>query len=488
MDLRNDSMGRASFAERFGLWSDAREDAAAQVQKLIDDQNLDVVRLAFADLHGVLRGKTLVKDQVPGAMRNGCTMTTTMLAKDTSHRTVYPAFTVGGGFGMDEMTGAGDFVMLPDPSTFRVLPWAPETGWLLCDLYFPNGAPVPFSTRQVLRDTLGKLADAGFDYVSGLEVEFHIFKLEDPKMGVEHGTQPGTPPDVSLTAHGFQYLTEQRIDELDPILRILRRDLLDLGLPLRSQEVEFGPSQVEFTFEPGAGLESADTMVLFRSAVKQICHRHGYHATFMCRPGLANVFSSGWHLHQSLRDVSTGLNAFVPEQDDAPLSPTGMRYVAGLLENARAASVFTTPTINGYKRFQPYSLAPDRAIWARDNRGVMIRALGGAGDTGTRVENRIGEPTANPYLYMASQILSGLDGINRGLDAPPSADTPYETDAPALPRSLMEALAALREDTLFRGELGDRFIDYILLVKDFEVARFLSEVTDWEHREYFEIF
>lgn len=488
MDLRNDSMGRASFAERFGLWSDAREDAAARVQEQIEDRSLDVVRLAFADLHGILRGKTLVKDQVPGAMRNGCTMTTTMLAKDTSHRTVYPAFTVGGGFGMDEMTGAGDFVMLPDPTTFRVLPWAPETGWLLCDIYFPNGQPVPFSTRQVLRDTLDKLEDAGFDYVSGLEVEFHIFKLEDPMMGLEHGTQPGTPPDVSLTAHGFQYLTEQRIDELDPILRILRRDLLDLGLPLRSQEVEFGPSQVEFTFEPGVGLEPADTMMLFRSAVKQICRRHGYHATFMCRPGLPNVFSSGWHLHQSLRDRSTGLNGFVPDDDGQPLSPLGLNFVAGLLANARAASVFTTPTINGYKRFRPYSLAPDRAIWASDNRGVMIRALGGAGDTGTRLENRIGEPSANPYLYMASQILSGMDGVARKLDPPASADTPYETDAPALPRSLMEALTALREDTLFRRELGDRFVDYVLLVKEFEIARFLTEVTDWEHREYFEIF
>ena len=488
MDLRNDSMGRVSFAERHGLWSDAREDAAARVQKQIEDQNLDVVRLAFADVHGILRGKTLVKDQVPGAMRNGCTMTTTMLAKDTSHRTVYPAFTVGGGFGMDEMTGAGDFVMLPDPTTFRVLPWAPETGWLLCDIYFPNGRPVPFSTRQVLRDTLEKLAEAGFDYVSGLEVEFHIFKLEDPKMGVEHGTQPGTPPDVSLTAHGFQYLTEQRIDELDPILRILRRDLLDLGLPLRSQEVEFGPSQVEFTFEPGVGLEPADTMMLFRSAVKQICRRHGYHATFMCRPGLPNVFSSGWHLHQSLRDRATGLNGFVPDDDGQPLSPLGLNFVAGLLANARAASVFTTPTVNGYKRLRPYSLAPDRAIWASDNRGVMIRALGGAGDTATRLENRIGEPSANPYLYASSQILSGMDGMARKLDPPASADTPYETDAPALPRSLMEALSALREDTLFRRELGDRFIDYILLIKEFEIARFLTEVTDWEHREYFEIF
>ena len=122
---------------------------------------------------------------------------------------------------------------------------------------------------------------------------------------------------------------------------------------------------------------------------------------------------------------------------------------AGLLEHARASAVFTTPTINGYKRYRTYSLAPDRAIWGRDNRGVMIRVLGGPGDAATRLENRIGEPAANPYLYMASQILSGLDGVDRKLDPGPSADTPYETKAALLPKTLREAVSALKDDPSF---------------------------------------
>ena len=133
------------------------------------------------------------------------------------------------------------------------------------------------------------------------------------------------------------------------------------------------------------------------------------------------------------------------------LSPFGRAYLAGLLEHARASTVFTTPTINGYKRYRSYSLAPDRAIWGRDNRGVMIRVLGGPGDSATRLENRIGEPAANPYLYMASQILSGLDGVDRKLDPGPSADTPYETKAALLPKSLREAVFALQDDPFFRG-------------------------------------
>jgi glutamine synthetase len=180
--------------------------------------------------------------------------------------------------------------------------------------------------------------------------------------------------------------------------------------------------------------------------VKQIARRHGYHATFMCRPKLPNVFASGWHLHQSLVSHTSGENAFMAREGAEALSPLGRAWLAGLLAHARASTVFTTPTINGYKRYRTYSLAPDRAIWGRDNRGVMIRVLGGAGDAATRLENRIGEPAANPYLYMASQILSGLDGVDRKLDPGPSADTPYETSATPLPKSLREAVFALDDD------------------------------------------
>jgi glutamine synthetase len=363
---------------------------------------------------------------------------------------------------------------------------------VLCDIHFANGAPVPFSTRHLLRSVLNRLGERGFDFVAGLEVEFHIFKLEDTHMAPQFAGQPGEPPSVSLLSHGYQYLTEQRYDQMAPALDIVRRDILALGLPLRSVEVEFGPSQCEFTFAPTKGIEPADNMVLFRSAVKQIARRHGYHATFMCRPKLPNLFASGWHLHQSITARDSGENVFVAK-DDAndgaePLSAFGRHYLAGLLARARAAAVFTTPTINGYKRYRSYSLAPDRAIWGRDNRGVMIRVLGGAGDPATRLENRVGEPAANPYLYMASQILSGLDGVDRRLTPPPSADTPYETRAEPLPKSLREAVLALADDPFFREALGPAFVDYYVHIKNAEIERFQAEVSDWEHREYFEMF
>jgi glutamine synthetase len=456
------------------------------ILKEIEAHLIQRVRFSFADQHGVLRGKTLAASEVKHALERGVTVTSSLLLKDTSHKTVFPAFTPGGGVGIPEMQGAADIIMMPIPSSFRILPWAPNTAWMLCDLQFQDGKPVPYDSRALLKKALAKLGE--HEFIAGLEVEFHVFRIMDPRLQPEDAGQPGRPPEVELLTTGYQYLTEQRYDQIDPVVELLRKDLERLELPLRSFEVEFGPSQFEFTLAPMSGLAAADAMVLLRSAVKQIARRHGYHATFMCRPKLPNVMSSGWHLHQSLS--RNGRNAFMAEKDD--LSDLGKHYLAGLLAHARGACAFSTPTINGYKRYRPYSLAPDRVIWGKENRGALLRVIGGAGDPGTRIENRIGEPAANPYLYFASQIYSGLDGMSQmgkgGPMLPPSADTPYEAKADFLPRTLTEALEALRADKVLRAGFGDTFVDYYARMKEAEVARYNLEVSEWEHREYFDLF
>jgi glutamine synthetase len=492
----------SSFVETHGCWTAAQRAAATEVEAQVSERGLGVIRLAAVDQHGILRGKTIVAAELAGAFRNGCTFVSSLLAKDTSCRSVFPVFTPGAGLGIAALQGAADSLMIPDPTTFKILPWAPHSGWMLCDLYFGDGAPVAFSTRQIYRHVLDRLHDKGFDYVAGLEVEFHIFKIENPRLAPADAGQPGAVPEVSLIAPGYQLLAEDRYDRYDEIFEILRRNLEALGLPLRSLEVELGPSQCEFTFRPGLNLEPADTMVLLRSAVKQVCRRHGYHATFMCRPQLPSACSSGWHLHQSLRRRGAANNAFAPAGPDGrPLSALGLSYAAGLLAHASASAAFATPTINGYRRYKPYQLAPDRIVWGEDNRGAMIRVVGTPGNAESyRIENRIGEPAANPYLYMASQILAGLDGIEHELDPGPPADTPYEAEAPGLPRSLGEALLALRGDKCFRAGFGKPFVeDYFIRIKEAEIARFReslasrsdrdqAEVSDWEQREYFDLF
>lgn len=488
MSTPNAGLGSDGFVARHGLRDADGEARAREVVAQAKAEGLEVIRLSFADQHGVLHGKTIPVEQLSAVLANGCSMTTTLILKDTSHRTVFPVWSEGGGLGDQAWEGAGDFIMVPDPATFRILPWSPHSGWMLCDINFTTGGRIPFSTRAIGQMAAAKMAAAGYDYVAGLEVEFTVLKLTDPALRPSDAVQPGKPPQTELLAQGFRYLSEQNYDELEPVLDMIRRDVQKLGLPVRSIEAEFGPSQCEFTFAPASGIEHADNMILFRSAVKQICRRHGYHATFMCRPKVENLFANGWHLHQSLVDLKTGRNVFMAETEGELLSPTGRQFVAGLLEHAAASCVFSTPTVNGYRRYRPHALAPDRIQWGRDNKGAMVRAIGGPGDPGTRVENRVGEPAANPYLYLASQMLAGLDGIERGLTPPKPVDNPYSSDAVRLPQTLLEAVDALAASDFWRDQMGGPFIDYLLAIKKFEINRYLSEVSEWEHQEYFQLF
>jgi glutamine synthetase len=266
---------------------------------------------------------------------------------------------------------------------------------------------------------------------------------------------------------GYHLLSEQWVDMAEEPLRIVQRTAQALGLPLLSLEIELGPSQVEAVFDATDALAAADNMVLFRSAVKQALRRAGYHATFMCRPPFPNIMSSGWHLHQSLVDLKTGANLFKRSSPcnrkhahaDAQytLSEVGEQYLAGLLAHARGMTAFCTPTINGFGRFRPNALAPQSILWGRDNRGAMLRVVGQCNDNSTRIENRLGEPAANPYLYLASQIHAGLDGITRRLKAPPATDAPYGDAAEKIPTSLGEALDALQADSALTASLRRHF-------------------------------
>lgn len=197
--------------------------------------------------------------------------------------------------------------------------------------------------------------------------------------------------------------------------------------------------------------------------------------------------ASGWHLHQSLTDKKTGANLFIPAGGQL-LAPLCGNWIAGLLTHAEESCILTTPTVNGYKRYRPFVMAPDRIQWGHDNRGAMLRALAAPGNPASRVENRVGEPAANPYLYLASQILGGLDGIAKGMEPPAPVETPYESDAAVLPRSMREALDAFEAGGFYRQCLGESFVNYIKTLKMAEWNRYHMAVSEWEEREYFSVF
>jgi glutamine synthetase len=488
----------SSFAQRCGIEDDTRTAAASRIARLVEAQGMELVRIGWCDLHGTVRGKTLVASAAVRALHEGVGMVSTLMLKDSSDHTAFRVFEPGGTASLPGFGFANNLVLLPDPESFCQLPWTASTGWMRAQPWFQDGQAVELDTRRLLQRALARLAQHGFALRCGLEVEFHIYKLQDAQAQLDPALAawPGPPPAVSLVHPGYNLLSEAWFDLAEEPLRIVQHTAQALGLPLCSLEIELGPSQVEAVFEPTDALTAADHMVLFRNAVKMALRRAGYHATFMCRPPFPNSTSSGWHLHQSLVDAQTGRNLFrrdapephaVPADAGATLSTLGESWLAGLLQHARGMAVFCTPTTNGFGRFRPNALAPQSVLWGRDNRGAMLRVIGECGDDATRIENRIGEPAANPYLYIASQVHAGLDGIGRRMMAPAATDAPYAATGELLPTSLGEALDALATDQSLTEAFGPAFIDCFTRIKRHEQERFeaAGDKEEFQRREYF---
>lgn len=490
--------GRADFVARHALWSDDQHAAAAEMETALE--SLDFVRVVFGDPHGLARSKAVAASTFRTVLRNGMDFSPGPFVFDTGHAVAIDFFADGGGIGIDELTGAGDFIVVPDPLTFRVLPHTiRRTGWVIGDEYLRDGSPHPLSSRAVLRRQRELLIARDLDYVVGLEVEWYLTRYADGgRIGPIGGFGvQGTPPAVEPVDGGYQFNSDNLLDALMPALDPVIDALTALDLPLRTIEHESGPGQLEFTFNPMNGLAAADAMLLLRGITKQVMARSGYHASFMALPGLPGFDPSGWHLHQSLAEHSTGRNLFVAEPGEDVFSELGMYYLGGLLEHAAAASLLCVPTINGYRRMQEgFSLSPDRIAWCTENRGAFLRVLGGGGDPASHIENRIGEPTANPYLYLASQVSAGLDGIDHQLDPGPRANSPHAHTAKILPATLTDAMMAFLASSHYRAVLGDPLHSAMLRLKKSEQTRYekwLAEVavtqddqvSEWEHREYF---
>ena len=486
------------FADRCGVHDAEREAACQHVARLIEASGVQRVRMGWCDTHGQLRGKTLMPHAAVKALRDGVGMVGTMMLKDTSDRTAWKVFEAGGMEGLTGFAGAANLMLLPDPASFTVLPWSEGTGWLRCQPWHQDGTPVELDSRRVLQQALSRLGTTGFGLKTGLEVEFHIYRITDtaPQLNPELAGWPGLPPQVEMIHPGYNLQAEAMTDMADEPLRLVMQTAQSLGLPLQSLEIELGPSQVEAVFDATDALTAADQMVLFRNGVRQALRRAGYLATFMCRPPFPAIMSSGWHLHQSLVERDSGRNAFArtaPAEGSQPgdarhtLSEVGAHWLAGLLAHAPGMTALCTPTVNGYGRFRPNALAPQHIIWGQDNRGAMLRVVGGPGDPATRIENRIGEPAANPYLYMASQIHAGLDGLLRGLEPPPASDTPYGANHARLPDHLGDALAALQADSGMTDGLGQSVVQHFCRIKQSEIDRHTDakDKTDFERREYF---
>lgn len=441
-------------------------------------EGIETIRVVFTDPHGILRGKTITAAALPGALKGGIRVPSTLLLKDLSHRTVFPVWSPQGA----PMQGASDVLLRPDPTSFKRLPHAPHSALIHCDVTTLDGAPIPFASRSLLQSCEEALAEEGLFATLGLEIEFQIFRVTDPHLAPRHATMPATPPQVENTTQGYQYLTETRYAEVEPMLDRLRRAADGMGMNTRSVEIEMGPSQFEFTFAPASPSQTAEMAVNFRTLAKEICAQHGLLASFMPKPALPNAAANGWHVHQSLSDAD-GRNVFMSQGSD--LTDKASQWTAGLLANGAGCCLLTNPTVNSYKRFVPHQLAPNQIGWAYDNRGAMIRAIVAARDPASRVENRLPDSAANPYFAFAAQLISGLDGLRADRQLPPPLTSPYGGDAASLPSNLGAAIDAFAASNTLRAALTPEVADWLVTLKRAEWDRYLAHISDWEQAEYF---
>jgi glutamine synthetase len=481
-------VGRPGFVRELDLWSPQQWAAAERIEAGLDE--VDLVRLVFCDPHGLPRSKTLSVPAFRAALRNGMDFSPGPFLFDTGHA-VAVDFQREPEIGVAEIRGAGDFLLVPDPLTFQILPGpGARTGWVIGDEYLRDGRPHPLSTRHVLRRVAHAYAEECLSPVVGIEVEWYLTRRLAGGPGQEANGFGGQAeaPAVEATNAGYQFNLDARYDSVAEVADPLAAQLAGLGLPLRSMEHESGPGQLETTLNPLYALDAADAMLLLRTVIKRTCAQRGYHASFMSLPALAGFDPSGWHIHQSAIDRD-GRNIFCDPHDDDALSARGVAYVRGLLAHARGLCLLSVPTVNGYHRLgKEFPLSPTRIGWSYEDRTALVRALGGG--SATHVENRLAEPCANPYLAIGSQLYAGLAGLaGRAGTAPGSEET--------VPASLAEALAAFDEPAA-ADLLGAPLTRSLTLLKGSELARFGSwaqaqpsvpaGVTDWEHREYFEIF
>jgi glutamine synthetase len=451
------------------------------------DPSIQTIRVAWCDLHGQIRSKSMPAGLIQQGFQQGLQgisigMVGTLMLKDTSDHTAFKVFEPSQFNQLGEaakFANASNLLLKPNlnDNALRLhpLPWSPREAWLFAEPFFSDGMPVKLDARRTLQTAIAKLQTAGYAMRCGLEIEFHIYKIEDQTEALDPETAawPGLAPSVSLLHQGYQLLSDAYTDRCHTPMEIVRQTALGLGLPLTSLEIEFGPSQFEAVFDVTDALTAADQMVLFTNGVRQALRRAGYHATFMCRPPFPNIMSSGWHLHQSLVDIST----------DAPVLPSsgiGQNYLAGLIQHGLAMTAFAAPSVSSYARYQPNVLAPHTVSWGDDSRAAMLRVLP------NRIENRVGEPMANPYLYIASQIYAGLHGLGANLAVPCENDPA----AKPLPESLGKALDALELDDVYLEGFGKDFINYYCHIKRFEIIRFeaADDKLAWLTSEYFNRF
>ncbi len=441
-----------------------REEGKEYVLKMARENDVKFIRLWFTDILGFLKNFAITVEELEGALEEG-------MGFDGS--------SIEGFARIDE----SDMVALPDPDTFRLLPWRskehPSVARMFCDILHPGGEPFEGDPRYVLKRNLKRAADKGYTYYVGPELEFFYFR---DSQGTEFLDQGGyfdlTPRDAATDWRKDTVLT-----------------LEEMGIGVEYSHHETAPSQHEIDIRYTDALTMADSVMTYRLVVKEVALKYGVYATFMPKPVLG-INGNGMHTHQSL--FKGDRNTFFDPKAPYHLSKEAKCFVAGLLKHAPEITAVTNQWVNSYKRLVPGYEAPVYLSWARRNRSDLIRIpeYRPGREKSTRIEFRSPDPACNPYLAFSVMLAAGLEGIEKGYEAPePIEENVYEMSEEerkkrgidTLPASLQEAILLTEKSELVRKALGDHVFNAFIKNKKIEWDQYRIQVTEYELKRYLPI-
>ncbi|MFO7772885.1 MAG: glutamine synthetase family protein [Dehalococcoidia bacterium] len=442
----------------------SREEGTDYVLKMAKEHNVKFIRLWFTDILGILKNFAITVDELEGALEQG-------MGFDGS--------SIQGFARIDE----SDMMAMPDPDTWRLLPWRPRdhntVARMFCDIHRPRDGHFEGDPRHILRRNLKRAADMGYTFNVGPELEYFYFQDSHGTQGLDEGGYfDMTPADVATDLRRETVLV-----------------LEEMGITVEYSHHEVAASQHEIDMRYTDALTMADNVMTYRLVVKQVALQHGVYATFMPKP-VFGINGSGMHIHQSLFKGDT--NAFFDKNDEYYLSKTAKYFIAGLLRHAPEITAVTNQWVNSYKRLVAGYEAPVYLSWARQNRSDLIRVpeYRPGREKSTRIEFRSPDPACNPYLAFSVILAAGLEGIEKEYQVPdPVEENVYDmTDEErqkrgigTLPASLLEAILLTEKSELVRKALGEHAFSAFIQNKKIEWDHYRTQVTDYELKKYLPI-
>ncbi|MCP2242801.1 glutamine synthetase family protein [Lentzea aerocolonigenes] len=439
-----------------------------ELREAVDTGEIDTVLVAIVDMQGRLQGKRCAAqyflDEVLGHSAEGCNY---LLAVDVEMNPV-------SGYAMSSWDrGYGDFVMKPDISTLRRVPWQEGTALVMCDLVWENDEPVVASPRQILRKQLDRLAALGLEAYVGTELEFIVFD-DTYEQAFNAGYRNLTPSNQYNV--DYSLLGTARVE---PLLRAIRNGMTGAGMVVESAKGECNPGQHEIAFRYTTALRTCDQHAIYKNGAKEIAAQQGKSLTFMAKYNERE--GNSCHIHLSVRSKD-GDPVFA---EGHGMSKMMKHFLAGQLAALREFTYFLAPNINSYKRFVKGSFAPTAVAWGRDNRTCALRVVGHG--QSLRFENRVPGGDVNPYLAVAALIAAGLHGVENELELEDEfVGNAYASDRPTVPTTLREAADLFGASEIAREAFGKDVVDHYLNAAKVELDAFEAAITDWEKVRGFE--